>query len=151
MLQKKSNRYERDFRKQRRNLTALKLLWAWDDVSDATLRKWFTSFTTRTGEEITHVQMYADTKAEYDMYAEFDFEVPQDWAVAPFGTVFTYENLPDEVLDYEFYDGYGSASAPCVIAWSDSYLIYIKEYDGAQNIAWFPRFPEQFKLQNKFA
>ena len=95
--------------------------------------------------------MYADTKAEYDSYAEFDLEVSQDWAVAPFGTVFSYENLPDEVLDYEFYNGYGRADAPCVIAWSNSYIIHIHEYDGAQYLKWLPRFPEQFKLQDRFA
>ena len=150
MQQRKLKRSERKLLKERRNETAWKLLSTWDDVKDATLRKWFTSFETKTGEKITHVQMYADTKGEYDSHAEYDFEEQKKWAVAPFGTVFSYENTPEEVLDYEFHDGYGSADAPCVIAWSESFVLYIHEYDGAQHLEWIPRFPEQYKLQSKY-
>ena len=119
-------------------------------METATIRIWFDRFSKATEELVTHVQMYADTKAEYDSCAEYDLDGGKEWAVAPFGTVFSYESIPDELLDYEFSVGWGRPMAPCLIAWSDSFVIYIEEFDGLQNIRWVPRFPEQYKLQSKY-
>jgi hypothetical protein len=55
--------------------------------------------------------------------------------------LFERHNIPKEILDYKFDDGYGSPDAPPIIAYSRDYIIYIHEYDGAEWPVWLPRFP----------
>lgn len=117
-------------------------------MSETTIRKWYTDFTEATGEPITHVKIYGERwefkyRSGYDQatYSPDTGEGIKNWAVAPLNTVFTFEDTPVEILDFPFDDGFGSAEAPMVIAWSESFVIYFEEYDGSQNIAWLPKSP----------
>lgn len=122
---------------------------------EQTLRNWFKEFTNRTGEDVMHVQMYTENEHEYNYKAginqhaeEWRTEEPKSWSIAPYMSTFSFENLPDEVLDYEFSANFGSADAPPVIAWSENYVLYIDEYDGAESLRWIPRFPQRLVLND---
>lgn len=118
---------------------------------DQTLRNWFQEFTNRTGEDILHVQMYTENEHEYNYKAginDWDEQPPKPWSIAPYLATFSFENLPDEVLDYEFSADFGSADAPPVIAWSDNYVLYLHEYDGAESLRWIPRFPQRLVIND---
>ena len=118
---------------------------------DATLRNWFAEFTKATGDEVLHVQMYTENEFEYNYKAninDWGEDDPKPWSIAPYLSIFSFENLPDEVLDYQFSADFGSADAPPVIAWSENYVLYIDEYDGAESLRWIPRFPYVLKLKN---
>lgn len=115
-----------------------------------TLRKMYNSFTKKTGERVEFVMISAsdiDWEIKVTWQSEDDCGDPEcncgkpKWVVADRGTVFEYHNTPKEILDFEFDDGYGSANAPTVIAWSESYVITIHEYDGSEWLEWFPRNP----------
>lgn len=119
-----------------------------------TLREWYTKFTKKTNEHITHVQLWAADRWEWNWrtnteeWMEEDSELwkTPEWVVAPVGTIWPYHETPKEILDYKFYDGFGSPESPCVLAWSKSYVLYISEYDGSQELRWIPRFPEKFSF-----
>lgn len=124
---------------------------------DVTLREWFNNFRKQTNEIVTHVQLWAEneydwnwiTKSEDWMEEERDaFPIPS-WVVAPVGTIWQFHDVPNEILDYKFDCGYGAATAPSILAWSKSYVIYIDEYDGSQVMKWIPRFPEKFAFPPK--
>lgn len=120
----------------------------------ASLRNWFNSFESKTGERITHVQFFSPSLYEWEgktydqdwMEEERDVYPKPSWVVGKCGDVFNYADCPSEILDYEFNDGFGSPDAPAVIAFSKSFILYIHEYDGAENLQWFPRNPVPFTL-----
>lgn len=125
-------------------------------ASKVTLRQWFNRFSERTKETPTHVQLWTESKWDWDWAAKDEpwmveereaFPRPS-WVVADIGTIWNYNETPKEILDFEFDDGYGSADAPPVIAWSKSYVLYIHEYDGAQSLKWIPKYPEKFAFQD---
>jgi hypothetical protein len=118
---------------------------------DATLRNWFSEFTKATGDAVLYVQMYTEYEHEYNDKSginEWNEDEEKPWSYIPYLSTFSFENLPDEVLDYEFSADFGRADAPPVIAWSENYVIYIDEYDGAESLRWIPRFPNVFKVKN---
>ena len=113
-----------------------------------TIKYWFDRFTEATGQEVTHVLMHTESEWdwEYKVTRHLQEDAPLDapllWGgVARRGQLFERHNIPEEVLNYEFDDGYGSADAPPIIAYSRDYIIYIHEYDGAEGPVWLPRFP----------
>jgi hypothetical protein len=108
---------------------------------NTTLRKWFNDFTKETGEKVQWVQLY-EYGTELQEMLEFREEKPS-WLIAKPGTTWAYHETPKAILDFSFYPGYGSADAPKVIAWSDSFVINIHEYDGAEWLEWFPRNPQE--------
>ena len=117
-----------------------------------TLRHWYNNFTRSTGEYITHTQFWCESKWDWDwitneedwMKDSPDLFPRPSWLVAPVGTIWSFYDTPKEILDFEFDCGYGAATAPPLLAWSKSYVIYIYEYDGSQMLKWMPRFPEKF-------
>lgn len=45
-------------------------------------------------------------------------------------------------LDYDFYSGFGQASCHPVLAWTESRVIFITEYDGSTSVNSVPRNPQ---------
>ncbi len=120
-----------------------------------TIKHWFDRFTEATGQEVTHILMYTEGawEWEYKVTKHIDYNPEVDdpllWGgVAYRGQLFERRNLPNEILNYEFYDGYGSPDAPPIIAYSRDYIIYVHEYDGAEWPVWLPRFPTEMKIEN---
>ena len=113
-------------------------------MSKTTLRKMYNSFTKDTGERVEFV-MITCSDIEWEVKvtwpSEDDWRGKPEWVVADRGTLFEYHNTPKEILDFEFDDGYGSANAPAVMAWSESYVIIVREYDGSEWLEWLPRNP----------
>jgi hypothetical protein len=113
-----------------------------------TLKHWFDRFTEATGQEVTHILMHTESEWDWEYkvtrYSDADrpTNAPLLWnGVAERGQLFERHNIPKEILDYKFDDGYGSPDAPPIIAYSRDYIIYIHEYDGAEWPVWLPRFP----------
>jgi len=112
-----------------------------------TLKHWFDRFTEATGQEVTYILMHTESAWEWEYkVARYDTDRDPDapllWqGVAKRGQLFERHNLPQEILNYKFDDGYGSPDAPPIIAYSRDYIIYIHEYDGAEWPVWLPRFP----------
>ncbi len=50
-----------------------------------------------------------------------------------------FDEIPDSILDQEFYCGFGSQNVPSFIAWSENYVYYVSEYDGATSLEWISR------------
>lgn len=46
-----------------------------------------------------------------------------------------------KLLDYSYDSGFGGADCHAVVAWSQHYVYYVHEYDGATRIAAMPRNP----------
>lgn len=112
---------------------------------NTTLRKMYNSFTKETGERVQFLMIHAsdlDWEMNVDWPSEDDWRGRPSWAIADRGTIYEYHNAPKEILDFEFDPGFGSPEAPAILAWSDSYVISIHEYDGAQWLEWFPRNPQ---------
>lgn len=62
------------------------------------------------------------------------------WSKFPCGT-WSWKNVPVEILDQSFDSGYGAQGVPSFVAWSDDYVYYVHEYDGATSLARVPRNP----------
>jgi len=45
------------------------------------------------------------------------------------------------LLDYPYYAGYGSMDCHDIIAWTETQVIYIHEYDGSTSVCSLPRNP----------
>jgi hypothetical protein len=58
----------------------------------------------------------------------------------PVGKVMPWDQAR-AILDYDYYDGYGSADCHPVFAWTATKIITVIEYDGATGPAWYPRHP----------
>lgn len=100
----------------------------------ATFRGWFNKFTEATGEEITHIC--------------FGFDWPgnaEDWPSLPEKQVMSLSEVPDEVLDYEFYASFGSTDSPDLCAWSPNWVIFSCQYDGSEWLCWVPKNPVAHK------
>lgn len=91
---------------------------------ETTLREWFNRFTEKTGDIPTHIV----------------FGQESDWPNLPTGITHWLE-VPDAVLDHEFYSGYGPSASPDLCAWSDSWVLFSDVYDGAESLCWVPRHP----------
>jgi hypothetical protein len=94
-----------------------------------TLRKWFERFTESTGETPTYIVLAWDRDWRSD-----------EWPELPDG-VKAWTELSGEILDREFDDGFGGNDSPNLCAWSDSWVIFSDNYDGAESLAWVPREP----------
>lgn len=46
-----------------------------------------------------------------------------------------------ESLDYTYDHGYGGADCHPILAWTQTRLIFVLEYDGATGLSWLPRNP----------
>lgn len=55
----------------------------------------------------------------------------------------------DEVLDVEFYDGYGGAEGPAFTAWTQQRVYFPIVYDGSEWIGSAPRNPCDEALQHQ--
>lgn len=66
----------------------------------------------------------------------------EDWVNLPHGT-WNFSDVPDSVLDQEFYSGYGTQQVPSFLAWSENYVYYVHEYDGSTGLLWVPRHPHE--------
>ena len=96
----------------------------------ATLRQWFNRFTDATGEEPTYV-----------IFGERPWSSDNEyWSGLPTG-ITDFNLVPDSVLDQEFDSGYGCTESPNLCAWSESWIIFSDQYDGAENLCWVPRHP----------
>lgn len=45
------------------------------------------------------------------------------------------------LLDYPYYSGYGSMDCHNIVAWTETQVIYIHEYDGSTSVCSLPRNP----------
>lgn len=93
-----------------------------------TLRKWFADFTTSTGETPTAIAI--NSWETLHNYRDDVVAVP-----VPFDT------LLDVLLDREFDAGYGGNDSPNLCAWSDNWVLFSDDYDGAESLCWIPRNP----------
>lgn len=46
-----------------------------------------------------------------------------------------------KLLDFEYDSGFGSVDGPAIFAWSENYVVFSSEYDGAQDFVAIPRNP----------
>lgn len=63
---------------------------------------------------------------------------------APFkqydGQIIPWE-IAAPLLDYPYYAGYGSMDCHDIVAWTETQVIYIEEYDGSTSVCSLPRNP----------
>lgn len=121
--------------------------------SKMTIKRWFRQFEESTQQKVTHVQMYTPDSWDweykcYQVNPDGDYPLgsgekdDEKWnGIASRNTLFRIDEVPKELLNYEFNDGFGAAEAPPIIAWSRDYVLYIHEYDGAETLRWIPRYP----------
>lgn len=95
------------------------------DYDDMTIQQWLDWFTERTGEKVTHLVLGDDPAWE---------------GVQP-NVVIPITDIPREVLDHKFDSGFGMAESPNLCGWSETYVVFSKEYDGAESLDWVPRHP----------
>lgn len=95
----------------------------------ATIRKWFES-----APEKPSVFFMPETK-------KGSLE-GKPWDSLPHGT-WNFSDVPNSVLDQEFYSGYNSYGVPSFWAWSENYVYYVHEYDGATTLWWVSRNPPE--------
>lgn len=95
-----------------------------------TLRQWFERFTAATSETPTYIVF---GWGDYGYHSE-------NWPTLPDG-VKAWSELSAEILDFGFDDGFGGNDSPNLCAWSDSFVIFSDNYDGAESLAWVPREP----------
>ena len=89
-----------------------------------TLRKWFDAFTAATGETPTAIVIATGDR----------------WDCPPVDPI-AFDDVSAEVLDEEFDDGYGGNNSPNLCAWSESFVLFSDDYDGAESLCWVPRNP----------
>lgn len=102
-----------------------------------TLRTWFANFTERTGEIPTHIVL-----GTMSWWAVGDEDDDQTWSGINPGKLIKFTDVPVEVLDKEFDDGYGGNNSPDLCAWSKSWVIFSCDYDGSEWLTWVPRRPK---------
>lgn len=96
---------------------------------NATIRKWFESAPEKPS-------VFSIPETNKDIYGL------ENWANLPHGT-WNFSDVPDSVLDQEFYSGYGCQQVPRFHAWSENYVYYVHEYDGSTMLSWVPRNPPE--------
>jgi hypothetical protein len=96
----------------------------------ASFFEWFAEFTAATGESPTWIVFRENTT----------FGEEDDWPKLPKGLV-RISNVSAATLDKQFHDGYGGNGSPNFCAWSDSWVIFSDNYDGAEGPCWVPRNP----------
>jgi hypothetical protein len=89
------------------------------------IRKWFEEFAAGTGEQITQIV----------------FSDHSDWPGLVPNVLLDMGDVADTVLDHEFDNGYGTPEAPPFFAWSQSYVVWVDTYDGAERLTYVPRSP----------
>jgi len=95
-----------------------------------TLREWFDHFTEATGEVPQHIV--------------FGFVWDDDadrWPAIVVDEVLAFADVPAKALDARFDDSYGGTEAPNFAAWSENFVLFCDQYDGAESICWVPRHP----------
>ncbi len=45
------------------------------------------------------------------------------------------------LLDFDYDTGYGAPSCPCITAWTENYVLFVSQYDGATCLECVPRNP----------
>ena len=100
----------------------------------ASFEEWFARFTEATGESVEQIVLgwrygWGDYKKD---------EWPYDW---PWGEVRPVSDLPVEMLRQEFHDGFGANETPNLCGWSESWVVFSYNYDGAEGLRWVPRNP----------
>ena len=99
-----------------------------------TLRQWFDEFTDTTGEPIDYIVFGRFPRWDHD-------DERNTWPTTP-NTLTRFSNLSDDILDRRFDDGFGGNETPDLCAWSDSFVIFSDNYDGAEGLLWVPRNPK---------
>lgn len=56
------------------------------------------------------------------------------------GQIISWE-LAAPLLDYPYYAGFGSMDCHGIVAWTETQVIYIHEYDGSTSVCTLPRNP----------
>lgn len=64
----------------------------------------------------------------------------ESWPIVP-NRVVPINVVGADVLDREFDDGYGGNDSPNLCAWSDNWVLFSDNYDGAESLQWVPRNP----------
>lgn len=106
------------------------------DDSQASIRGWFDEFTARTGEKVTHVCLsWGDSWRTTDDY------YTSRWGDISQGVALPFDEVPAATLDAKFDDGFGGNESPNLCAWSENWVLFSDDYDGAESIRWVPRSP----------
>lgn len=92
-----------------------------------TLRKWFEGQQTP-----THFRWL---KVDLGWYLPSDAWEDRTYQLISWG------EMPAEILDREFDEGYGSAGIPAFYAWSPDFVYCRHEYDGSTSLRVLPRNP----------
>lgn len=92
-----------------------------------TLRRWFNQII----EPID--QIVFQSKNEWDQYEWW-------YKLIPVGVV-SFDSLSDTLLDHVFDTGYGSNDSPNFCAWTEHFVVFSDNYDGAESICAVPRHP----------
>ena len=109
-----------------------------------TLKRWFDDFTAEYGETPTHIVF---GKAPPNAGGWNNIEWPEfidDIAgvVMTFDTEAVGQMFPlQDILNVEFDGDYGGNESPNFCAWSESYVIFSDDYDGAEGWCAIPRSP----------
>ena len=90
-------------------------------------------------EEANGEQIHAVVIGEMG-WGDYGSDAVPNYAEQPRGVVLTWdEALP--WIDYQFHDGYGAPGCNAIVAWTDSLIISIDQYDGATSCFSIPRHP----------
>lgn len=97
-------------------------------MNTTTLQAWFDGFTKATNETPTHIVF------GYDEWDDNEWEITVN-------EVIPFERLGSILLRREFNNGYGGNNSPNFCAWSENWVIFSDNYDGAEDACWVPRNP----------
>lgn len=68
----------------------------------------------------------------------------EDWANLPHGS-WKMSEVPNSILDKEFYTRHGIQRVPSFMAWSPMYVYYVCESDGLFSLSWVLRNPQNIQ------
>jgi hypothetical protein len=101
-----------------------------------TLREWFDFVADELGETVEFV-VFGDKPSELVMPPPLRR-----------GVTVAVADVPADVLDHEFYHGYGMNESPNFVAWTSGYVLFNDDYDGGEGLCWVPRNPMEFVMQH---
>lgn len=106
---------------------------SWEDYEPVTIRKWLARFTAETGEQVTTMRVVVDAPDDIPTYR---------WEDECTASTLPIAEVPDEILDAEFDDGFGGTNCRPFWAWSPSWVLLVRNYDGSEGLRWVPRHPD---------
>lgn len=96
---------------------------------NTTLRTQLDFFTEETSETVQTI-VFGDIPTKW---LPFDLEL---------GEILQVDQISSVIMDRVFDNSYGIIESPTFCGWSDNFVVFNDDYDGAEDVCWVPRNPQ---------